>query len=52
MYGTLQVDDLQSTIEEEQKSLAEEMRLALDENKGIIEDTIITSGGPEAMAID
>lgn len=43
-----QVDELQSTIEEEQKNLIEEMRMA-EEQKSGLEDT---SGGSEAMAVD
>lgn len=45
----LQVDELQSTIEEEQKSMIEEMRMAIYENKSIVEDA---AGSSEAMAID
>ena len=44
-----QVDELQNTIEEEQKSLAEELRLAMEEHKNSLEDA---SGGSEAMAVD
>lgn len=44
-----QVDELQNTIEEEQKSLAEELRLAMEEHKSSLEDA---SGGSEAMAVD
>jgi len=39
---------LQNTIEEEQKSLVEEMRMATEELKNGLEDT----SGAEAMAID
>ncbi|KAJ0014752.1 hypothetical protein Pint_21024 [Pistacia integerrima] len=42
------VDELQNTIEEEQKNLIEEMRMA-EEQKSGLEDAI---GGSEAMAID
>lgn len=43
------VDELQNTIEEEQKNLIEEMRMATEEQKNGIDDA---SGGSEAMAID
>ncbi|KAH0732881.1 hypothetical protein KY289_004069 [Solanum tuberosum] len=44
------VDELQNTIEEEQRSLVEELRNAVDDhNKNGVEDG---SGGPEAMAVD
>lgn len=43
------VDELQNTIEEEQKSMIEEMRMAIYENKSIVEDA---PGSSEAMAID
>ncbi|XP_049348035.1 THO complex subunit 7A-like [Solanum verrucosum] len=44
------VDELQNTIEEEQRSLVEELRNAVDDhNKSGVEDG---SGGPEAMAVD
>ncbi|XP_055818796.1 THO complex subunit 7A-like [Solanum dulcamara] len=44
------VDELQNTIEEEQRSLVEELRNAVDDhNKSGVEDA---SGGPEAMAVD
>ncbi|KAK9201136.1 hypothetical protein WN944_016337 [Citrus x changshan-huyou] len=42
------VDELQNTMEEEQKNLIEEMRMA-EEQKGGMEDA---SGGSEAMAVD
>lgn len=42
------MDELQNTIEEEQKSLIEEMKMA-EEQKNGLEDG---SGVPEAMAID
>lgn len=45
----LQVDELQNTIEDEQKSLAEELRVAMEEQKISLEDA---TGGTEAMAID
>lgn len=44
----LQVDELQNTIEEEQKNLMEEMRMA-EEQKSGLEDA---NGGSEAMAVD
>ncbi|CAH9072505.1 unnamed protein product [Cuscuta europaea] len=45
------VDELQNTIDEEQKSLVEEMRTAMDDHKnGVVEDD--TGALPEAMAID
>ena len=40
---------MQNTIEEEQKSLVEEMRMATEELKNGMVDT---NGGAEAMAID
>ncbi|EXB29147.1 hypothetical protein L484_019670 [Morus notabilis] len=43
------VDELQNTIEEDQKNLIEEMRLATEEQKNGLEDAI---GGSEAMAVD
>ncbi|GAV88887.1 THOC7 domain-containing protein [Cephalotus follicularis] len=43
------VDELQNTIEEEQKNLIEEMRTATEEQKNGIEDA---SGSSEAMATD
>ncbi|KAG5550868.1 hypothetical protein RHGRI_009340 [Rhododendron griersonianum] len=43
------VDELQNTIEVEQRSLIEEMRIALDDQKHGVEDA---SGGSEAMAVD
>nr|GEX20089.1 hypothetical protein [Tanacetum cinerariifolium] len=43
------VDELQNTIEEDQKSMIEEMRMAIYENKSIVEDA---AGSSEAMAID
>ena len=45
----MQVDELQNTIEEEQKSMVEEMRMAMYENKNVVEDVAASS---EAMAID
>lgn len=45
----MQVDELQNTIEEEQKSLMEEMRIAIDEHKNGMEDA---GGSSEAMAVD
>jgi hypothetical protein len=45
----LQVDELQNTIEEDQKSLVEEMRIANEELKHGMEDA---SGGSDAMAVD
>ncbi|XP_059665498.1 THO complex subunit 7B-like [Cornus florida] len=42
------VDELQNTIEEEQRNLVEEMRIALDDHKNM-EDA---SGVSEAMAVD
>ncbi|CAH1440780.1 unnamed protein product [Lactuca virosa] len=49
------VDELQNTIEEEQKSMMEEMRMAIYENKNIVEDATVsvTGGNSETpMAID
>ncbi|KAL6964957.1 THO complex subunit 7A [Sarracenia purpurea var. burkii] len=43
------VDELQNTMEEEQKSLVEDMRIALDEPNNGLEDA---SGVSEAMAVD
>ncbi|KAF5185839.1 Tho complex subunit 7a [Thalictrum thalictroides] len=43
------VDELQNTIEGEQKSLAEELRLAMEEQKNNMEDA---NGGSEAMVVD
>ncbi|PON49522.1 THO complex subunit 7/Mft [Trema orientale] len=43
------VDELQNTIEEEQKNLIEEMRLATEEHKNGLEDAF---GGSEPMAVD
>lgn len=51
----MQVDELQNTIEEEQKSMMEEMRMAIYENKNIVEDaTVSVAGGSSEtpMAID
>lgn len=45
----MQLDELQNTMEEAQKNLIEEMRLATEEHKNWLEDLI---GGPEAMAVD
>lgn len=42
------MDELQNSIEEEQKNLIEEMRMA-EEQKSSMEDA---SGGSEAMAVD
>lgn len=47
----MQVDELQNTIEEEQKSMVEEMRLAIYENKNIA-DSAAAGNAAEAMAID
>lgn len=45
-----QVDELQNTIEEEQRSLVEEIRNVVDDhNKSGVEDATV---GPEAMAVD
>ncbi|XP_076887901.1 THO complex subunit 7A-like [Bidens hawaiensis] len=45
------VDELQNTIEEEQRNMVEEMRMAaIYENKNIVEDA--AGGSAEAMAID
>ncbi|KAI7753557.1 hypothetical protein M8C21_011821, partial [Ambrosia artemisiifolia] len=45
------VDELQNTIEEEQRSMVEEMRMAaIYENKNTVEDA--AGGSAEAMAID
>lgn len=43
------VDELQNTIEEEQKNLMEEMRMSIDDQKNVTEDA---NGGPEAMSIE
>ncbi|GMH18470.1 hypothetical protein Nepgr_020311 [Nepenthes gracilis] len=43
------VDELQATIDEDQKSWTEEMRIAAEEHKSIAEDA---NGSAEAMAID
>eukprot|EP00262_Sarcandra_glabra_P008174 TRINITY_DN21452_c0_g1_i1.p1 TRINITY_DN21452_c0_g1~~TRINITY_DN21452_c0_g1_i1.p1 ORF type:complete len:242 (+),score=74.18 TRINITY_DN21452_c0_g1_i1:153-878(+) len=43
------VDELQNTIEEEQKSLAEELRVAMEEHKNNLEDA---SCGSEHMVLD
>lgn len=43
------VDELQNTIEEEQKSLVEELRMTAEEQKNLLEDA---NGSSEAMAID
>ncbi|XP_068659827.1 THO complex subunit 7B-like [Aristolochia californica] len=43
------VDELQNNIEDEQKSLAEELRLALEQKNNSMEDV---SGAPEAMTVD
>nr|XP_043628514.1 THO complex subunit 7A-like [Erigeron canadensis] len=43
------VDELQNTIEEDQKSMMEEMRMTLYENKNIVEDA---AGSSEAMVIN
>ena len=40
---------MQNTIEEEQKNLMEEMRLANEEHRTGLEDAI---GGADAMAVD
>lgn len=45
----LQVDELQNTIEDEHKSLMEEMRMTAEENKIGVDDA---SGGLEAMTVD
>lgn len=45
----MQVDELQNTIEEDQKNLIEEMRLATEEQKNVAEDG---SGRSEAMAVE
>lgn len=44
-----QVDELQNTIEEDEKNLIEEMRVATEEQKNGMEDT---GGVSEAMAVD
>ncbi|OWM70490.1 THO complex subunit 7B-like [Punica granatum] len=49
------VDELQNTIEEDQKALMEEMRMVAEEPKnGLPEDSAVasSSGGAEAMIID
>ncbi|CAN1297588.1 THO complex subunit 7A [Linum perenne] len=43
------VDELQNTIEEDQKSLMEETRIAIEDQKSLTEDA---SGASEAMALD
>jgi THO complex subunit 7 len=43
------VDELQNTIEEDEKNLIEEMRVATEEQKNGMEDT---GGVSEAMAVD
>ncbi|KAL3518796.1 hypothetical protein ACH5RR_021385 [Cinchona calisaya] len=43
------VDELQNTIEDEQRSLIEEMRMVIDEHKNGAEDAI---GGPDAMIVE
>ncbi|CAN1145065.1 THO complex subunit 7A [Linum perenne] len=43
------VDELQNTIEEDQKSLMEETRMAIEDQKSLTEDA---SGASEAMAVD
>lgn len=48
MFHFSQVDELQNTIEEEQKNLAEELR-AMEEHKNSLEDA---NGGSEAMVVD
>ena len=45
----MQVDELQNTIEDEQKSLIEETRITAEENKIGVDDA---SGSLEAMAVD
>lgn len=44
-----QVDELQNTIEEDEKNLIEEMRAATEEQKNGMEDA---SGASEAMVVD
>lgn len=44
----LQVDELQNNIEEEQKNLIEEMRMAEEQKSGMDD----ASGGSEAMVVD
>ncbi|KAI3739631.1 hypothetical protein L2E82_30041 [Cichorium intybus] len=46
------VDELQNTIEEEQKSMMEEMRMAIYENKNIVEDVAVAGSSETPMAID
>lgn len=47
------VDELQNTIEEDQKSMMEEMRMAIYENKNILEDSTTAAGTSETpMVID
>ncbi|XP_050221554.1 THO complex subunit 7A [Mercurialis annua] len=43
------VDELQNTIEEDQKNLIEEMRMATEDPKNVTEEA---NGGSEAMAVD
>lgn len=43
------MDELQNTIEEDQKSLMEETRIAAEEHKNGLEDVI---GNSEAMLVD
>lgn len=55
LLGVLQVDELQNTIEEDQKALMEEMRMVAEETRnGLLEDSAVasTSGVTEAMLID
>ena len=47
----LQVDELQNTIEEDQKNLIEEMRSLTEEHKNGMEDGVGV-GVSEAMAVD
>lgn len=50
VFFPFQVDELQNTIEEEQRSLVEEMKNVVDDhNKSGVEDATM---GAEAMAVD
>lgn len=46
----LQVDELQNTVEDEQKGSVDELRNVTDESKASFEDA--NGGGSESMAVD
>lgn len=46
----IQVDELQNTIEDEQKNAVDELRAALEEQKTSVEED--SGPGSEAMAVD